>query len=133
MPNCAQCGKKTKMLSSKIDLTHYFCSDKCKKEFNENKKKEKENETEMKSKNMIKEIKCTCNECGKVWHYLPYEQKAQKMGEFGKDLIQTTACCCNPIGILVGSLRQKPKSLDQCQNCNSKNVKKEDVYYKKEK
>ncbi len=80
----------------------------------------------------VKEWKCKCNECGKTWHYLASDKFSQDTGELGKDLIQSTACCCNPFGILIGGLRQKQKDFNQCPNCNSKNVKKQKLYYKKE-
>lgn len=125
MSSCIQCGKRISFLKAP------FCSESCKEKWKELNKKRKEKDKEMKSKGMVKETKCICNQCGKVWHYLPSEKFFQDSGEFGKDLIQSTACCCNPFGILIGGLRQKPKELDQCPKCNSKNVKKETVYYKK--
>ncbi|MBI2663359.1 hypothetical protein HYX15_02385 [Candidatus Woesearchaeota archaeon] len=87
----------------------------------------------MKAKEIIKEIKCKCNQCGKIWHYLPSEKTSQTLTESGKDMIQASACCCNPIGILVGGLRQKQRELDECPNCNSKDVNKETIYYEKRK
>lgn len=128
MPNCTQCGKKVGFIGSKTDFWgNHFCSDNCKNKFKEKKGKSKE----MKSQGKIKEIKCTCNQCKKVWHYLPKDERGQKTEEFGKDLIQSTACCCNPIGILVGGLRKRPRPLDQCPKCNSKNVSKKEIYYEK--
>lgn len=88
-------------------------------------------EEEFDPKKHIKEIKCKCNQCKNVWHYLPKDEQGQKTEEFGKDLIQSTACCCNPIGILVGGLRKRPRPLDQCPNCNSKDVSKKEIYYEK--
>lgn len=119
---CPQCGAKLSWL--KTGLIYYsdnkrFCSIKCKNEYKEYKKKH------------ITEIKCECKECGKVWHYLPVEEQAQKLEEAGKNMIQATACCCNPIGILTGIIRQKPRAMDSCPNCGSRNVKKTEKTYSK--
>src|SRR3989338_2223920 len=69
MPNCAQCGKKMGFFDGQFSINSegaaYFCSDDCKIKFRE----KKEIEKEMQKKGMIKEIKCKCNQCGKIWHY----------------------------------------------------------------
>src|SRR3989338_11642722 len=82
MPKCAQCGKQVGFFSAKTAprsknsfATDFFCNDECKNKFTEKKTKEKETEKEMESKGMVKEFKCKCNQCGKVWHYLESREK----------------------------------------------------------
>lgn len=75
----------------------------------------------------IKETKCVCNVCGKIWHFGKKdesEQKLNKMANAGKAL----ACCggCIP-ALLVKD--KKITDLNQCPQCNSKNIKCEEVKY----
>ncbi len=116
---CPKCGHELGRL--KIGIMYYsgkkrFCSLNCKNEY---------------VKHNVTEIKCKCRECGKIWHYLPHEEQAQKMEETGKNMIQASACCCNPIGILTGVTRQRPRAIDSCPNCGSRNVEKTEKTYSK--
>lgn len=76
----------------------------------------------------VTEIKCTCNECGKVWQYLENEEKAMK------DQANLNACvACGQIGSptspyysnKVGELNRQVDKLKKCPSCNSINVTKE--------
>ncbi|OGM02088.1 hypothetical protein A3K72_00040 [Candidatus Woesearchaeota archaeon RBG_13_36_6] len=126
--HCPNCGKK--LSAFKTGLIYIkdgkrFCSIKCKKEF---KPKKDIN---------IKEIKCTCNKCGKIWYYLPQEkieQTGAKMHNLGKNMMTASLCCGNPMGCFGALIPEKRViELDRCPECNSKNVKKETRYHKKEK
>ncbi len=80
-----------------------------------------------KKKKIIKEKKCTCNVCGKIWHYGKEEiseQKGNKLANVGKAMM----CCggCWP-ALLIQD--KKVVNLNQCPQCSSKNVKCEEVEY----
>ena len=67
MPNCPQRGKKVGYFGSKSDFSgNYFCSNECKSKFQGKAKLEKQKDVDMKSKGMIKEVKCKCNQCGNI-------------------------------------------------------------------
>lgn len=86
----------------------------------------------------ITEIKCTCNQCGKVWHYLPSDTKPTGV-ETGGALMAIGGCMtCNPLLTLGGSLVQnvgadktRKKLATNCPKCNSTNITKERITYKK--
>src|SRR3989338_2988457 len=50
-------------------------------------------------KKTICEIKCICNQCGKVWHYLKSDERGLKMQACG-NLLVGGGMCCNPFGSL---------------------------------
>lgn len=67
-----------------------------------------------KTQSKITEIKCTCNECSKIWHHL---------GE-------KTVCCGGPTGCCGATMpRDKVINFDQCPGCGSRNIKKEEITY----
>ena len=76
---------------------------------------------------IIKETKCTCVQCGKVWHYNKkdsFENKMNKISNAGKAM----SCC----GGCVPALFIKDKKvvdLTRCPSCNSNNVKCEEISY----
>lgn len=131
MPNCAKCGKSVGFFSTKSDFSgNYFCSDDCKNKFHNKIKKEKE----IKSKGMIEEIKCKCNQCGKIWHYLESDEKRLK-GQAVGNLLVGGGMCCNPFGTLflnksIEASREAEK-LKKCPNCNSTDITKTPVYHEK--
>jgi len=135
MPNCAQCGKQVGYFGAKSDfLGNYFCSDECKSKFNTKKQKERETEKEMKSKGMIKEIKCKCNQCGSVWHYLEEDEKKLKSQAMSNALIGG-GMCCNPFGTLFlnksGDLQREMDKMKKCPKCNSTDFTRTPVYHAK--
>jgi hypothetical protein len=76
---------------------------------------------------IIKETKCTCNACGKVWNYGKKdldEQRQAKLSNTGKSLM-----CCG--GCLPALLIQDKKVVDltKCPECGSRNIKTEEVSY----
>jgi predicted RNA-binding Zn-ribbon protein involved in translation (DUF1610 family) len=84
-----------------------------------------------KNKKIVNEIRCTCNGCGKVWHYLPHEkirEMGKAMSNSGKNMIQASPCtsCCG--GLMP---REKVRDFDQCPNCGSRNCKKEVIEHEK--
>lgn len=75
----------------------------------------------------IKETKCTCVECGKVWHYNKKdisENNKNKISNAGKGM----ACWggCMP-ALLIQD--KKVTDLKRCPVCNSQNVKSEEISY----
>lgn len=92
-------------------------------------------EVKEKKLQVIKEIRCTCNECGKTWHYLPHEaiiEKGKAISNFGKNMMQASACCGNPAGCCGAAMpRDKVRDLGQCPQCGSRNTTKEEVTYEK--
>jgi len=73
----------------------------------------------------ITEIRCTCNSCGKVWHYGKQEQ-LQNVGNAMSNLGKSMSCCtgCLPAVFIPD---KKVVDLNKCPNCNSKNIKKEQI------
>jgi len=135
MPNCAQCAKQVGYFGSKSDFSgNYFCSDECKKLFADNVKKEKETEKEMKSKGLIKEIKCKCNQCGNVWHYLEEDEKKLK-NQSGLNACIGCGMCCNPFGAIFSNksmdLQREIGKMKKCPKCNSIDVLRTTIYHEK--
>ena len=135
MPNCAQCGKHIGFFSSKTDFSgNDFCSDDCKKKFHDNIKKEKQKDKEMKENGMIKEIKCECNQCRNVWHYLEEDEKQLKSQARSNAMIGC-GMCCNPFGALFlnksADLQKEVDKMKKCPKCNSVDVTRTAVYHAK--
>ena len=137
MLNCAQCGKQVGMFSSKrkSDFSgNSFCSDECKSKFTIKNNKEKETEKEMNSKGMIKEIKCKCNQCGNVWHYLEEDEKKLKSQATSNALLGC-GMCCNPFGALFSNksidLQREIGKIKKCPKCNSTDVTRTPTYHAK--
>ena len=92
-------------------------------------------EKEFDSKKHIKEVKCKCNQCGKIWHYLEQEEKRVK------DQILWGACgqmtCCLPLQLYskheTGKWEQESDKFKKCPKCGSNDVSKTTIYYKKQK
>lgn len=68
-------------------------------------------------KKHIKEIKCKCNQCGKVWHYLGEEEKRVKGQMCWSAYGQMT--CCLPIQLYSkqqgGKWEQELDKFKKCQ------------------
>lgn len=85
----------------------------------------------------IKETKCTCSACGKVWFYgkeeafknfgEKLENVGNSMSNTGKDMM----CCsgCLPALFIPNKQKKEVKDLNQCPECGSKAVKKEVVVH----
>lgn len=75
----------------------------------------------------IKETKCTCNSCGKIWHYGKEEVRERiqnNLHNAGKAMM----CCggCVP-ALLIKD--KKVENLNKCPNCGSKAIIKEKVVH----
>jgi len=86
-------------------------------------------------KKHVKEIKCKCNECGKVWHYLENEEKRAESQRCWSYCGMTT--CCPPLQFYskqqAGKWEQELDKFKKCPECGSSNITKTDVYYEKQK
>ena len=73
----------------------------------------------------ITETRCTCNACGKIWHYGKQEQ-LESAGAAMSNLGKSMSCCsgCLP-AIFIPD--KKLVDLNKCPNCGSKNIKKEQI------
>jgi hypothetical protein len=82
------------------------------------------------SQKRIQETRCTCLACGKIWYY----GKSEVLDDFGAKTrnlgknISGFSCCCWPMYYMP---REKT-SLNQCPNCASKAIKKEQVIHEVE-
>lgn len=139
MPKCLNCGKNIGFLDGLFSKV--FCSENCKKEYKEKRaairaqsKEQKIVEKEAKSKGMIKEIRCTCHQCGHVWHYLESDEISLKTESC------TNACvgcstCCSPFSLIFQNksrdLDREIAKLKKCPKCNSSDVSKEPIYHEK--
>lgn len=75
----------------------------------------------------IKETKCKCKSCGKIWHYGKTDMlnsAADNLSTFGKDMM----CCtgCMPALFIPD---KKVIDLNKCPNCGSKAIYKEEVIH----
>lgn len=82
-------------------------------------------------KNQITEIKCTCNQCGKVWHYLKSEVTQAALAASGNMMVGCGSCC-NPFGAYYlnksGEIsRAANDKFNKCPNCQSIDIKKEEI------
>jgi len=95
---------------------------------------EKSAELKRTDEKYVKEIKCTCNECGKVWHYLEAEEQRLRTAAVGNALVGCGSCG-NPFGQIASTksleLSNQAEKLKKCPNCGSGNIIKTDVYYEK--
>ena len=86
------------------------------------------------SKKHVKEIKCVCRECGKIWHYLPSDEAHLRLGAAGNAMMGCGSLC-SPFSPLYSNkaaeLGRQANQLSKCPNCNSSNVTKEEVYHEK--
>jgi len=73
----------------------------------------------------ITETRCTCNSCGKVWHYGKQEQ-LQSAGNAMSNVGKSMMCCggCLPAVFIPD---KKVVDLNKCPDCGSKNIKKEQI------
>ncbi len=91
-------------------------------------------ETRIKSKGMIKEIRCTCHRCGHIWHYLESDKTSLASQSFLNSCVGCSTCC-SPFSLLASNkaddLNREIKKLDRCPKCNSSDVTKQPVYHEK--
>ena len=73
----------------------------------------------------ITETRCTCNACGKVWHYGKHEQ-LESAGAAMQNLGKSMTCCsgCAPAALIPD---KKVTDLNKCPECSSKNIRKEQI------
>jgi hypothetical protein len=94
----------------------------------------RKNDKKMKSKGMIKEFKCGCNQCGKIWYYLESEEKRISV-QAGSNGILGCTMCCSPIGLWFSNkaidLQKDLEKMKRCPNCNSTDIIKAAVYHEK--
>ena len=88
----------------------------------------------MEHEEKIKEIKCKCNQCGKVWHYLESRKKQLKQQITGNTLF-TCATCCSPFAMFTANkandLRKQLEDLEKCPECGSADVTIKEIWHKK--
>lgn len=86
-----------------------------------------------KEKNKIEEVKCKCNQCKKVWHYLKEEEKKINAQ------IGWSACgqmtCCLPLQLYSknegGKWEQQKDKFKKCPECGSHDITKKSIYHDK--
>ena len=85
----------------------------------------------------IKETKCTCKACGKVWFYGKEEamenfgDKMQNLGNSMSNTGQDMMCCsgCLPAAFMSKAPVKDVKDLNKCPDCGSKAIDKEVVVH----
>jgi hypothetical protein len=88
-------------------------------------------------KKHVKEYRCTCKECGTVWHYLASEESALKLQGASNALMGCAwaSTSCSPISMIFSNksidTSRQLKKLSLCPNCNSSNIKKEEIFHEK--
>src|SRR3989344_2117421 len=95
----------------------------------ERKRKDEEKEKNTLPKT-ITEYKCTCNECGKIWHYLKSEEQQMNTQQCSNAMLGC-GTCCSPIGAYFSNKsmevgREAASKFKKCPNCGSINIKKEE-------
>tara|TARA_Y100000310_G_C20680163_1_gene815467 strand:+ start:2288 stop:2557 length:270 start_codon:yes stop_codon:yes gene_type:complete len=86
-------------------------------------------------KDKIKELKCKCNQCKHVWHYLSSDEKGLKTQQVGNAMVGL-GMCCNPFGAYfmnksIEQGRQASDKFNKCPKCGSGDIKKTEHYYDK--
>lgn len=91
-------------------------------------------EKEFDPKKHVKEIKCKCNQCGKVWHYLESDVSQLRVRGVANAL-GGCGTCCNPFSFYMlnkaNEAGDQIKKLQRCPECNSSDVTKKTVYHEK--
>jgi len=86
-------------------------------------------------KKYVKEVKCECNECGKIWHYLESEEKRIQSQKRWSGVGMMT--CCLPVQLYsknqAGKWESELDKFKKCPKCGSINIKKKEIHHKKEK
>lgn len=125
MEICPVCKKKLKWYEGfKPSWTKSrFCSINC---YNKSNSKGNSKHSEI---NILKEIRCTCKSCGKIWYYTNKDiahEGLKSFNNFSKDFYQSCDCC------ILGAMmpRDKIRDLKRCPSCESKNVSFEEVAHK---
>ena len=102
--------------------------EKCGKQFptqHECDKHEKTCKTKNNSSNQITEMKCKCNECKHIWHYLESEEKALRKQQ-GANAMIGCGTCCSPLGAYYSNkaneLGREADKFNKCPKCNSINI-----------
>ncbi|MFH1256779.1 MAG: hypothetical protein V1494_05820 [Candidatus Diapherotrites archaeon] len=75
------------------------------------------------------EIKCTCKECGKIWHYLQSEEESMKK-QAGLNSLVALGNLFNPTSAYysnksIDTQRKVTEKFYRCPSCNSANITKE--------
>ena len=87
----------------------------------------------------ITEIKCKCNQCKKVWHYLKSDELKLQTEAVGQHLTGCGSfmmCCgCNPFTPLymkdANATTRKLDKFKQCPECSSRNITKKEINHEK--
>ena len=83
---------------------------------------------------MVKEIKCKCNQCGKIWHYLPSEESSIKTQQVGNAMVGV-GMCCSPLGPLYSNksldLARQANKFKKCPECGSSDITKKTIEYER--
>jgi hypothetical protein len=74
---------------------------------------------------VVKEIKATCNVCGHVWHYLPFDA----IGSAG-DSMMKGGCTILSCGCLSPFMSKTDEHYVKCPKCNSTAIKREKVVHR---
>ena len=128
---CDKCGKRfdTRKQAEKHEKN-------CKKRKGFNKFKFIEGmdiNAKIRNKKTIKEIRCKCNSCGKVWHFLPEEEKRAKSGKCWSAYGQMS--CCLPMQLYSKheglKWQDKLDKFKKCPKCGSVNITKKELEYAK--
>lgn len=135
MPICAECGKRVGFFDSQLSISsqNYFCSDECRSKFREKKNIEKE----MQKKGMTKEIRCKCNQCGKIWHYSESREEEIKKNISSNVDFAPAAFLIYGAGVAAQTNRNADAQKDlldklkKCPECSSSDMTKKDIYYEK--
>jgi hypothetical protein len=78
----------------------------------------------------ITELKCTCKECGKVWHYLKRDEELMALQQAGNAMVGCGSCC-SPFGAYYSNKsmevgRDAQAKFKKCPSCGSINITKEE-------
>lgn len=143
MYTCDNCGKTGSLIapwSPQVGAARgkKFCSAKCWREYANKKSSDEKAKRDLDQKitaeRKIKEIKCKCNQCEHVWHYLEDDEKKLKRQAMGNAMIGC-GMCCNPLGGLFlnksNDLQREAEKLKKCPKCGSGDIAKKEIYYDK--
>ena len=121
---CKTCGRKIPFWTTSLAASRAGLCNKCWRQRRQQHRKDSGTVASRNTK-IITETRCTCNECGKVWHYGKQEiaeRRSAQMSNAGKGMM-----CCTGCLPAVFIPDKKVADLDKCPNCGSKFIKKEQI------
>ena len=129
---CQKCKKEISIWKSYPQKGGYSLCKDCREDVRDNPAilDKLRTEPSLKLSKKVSEIKCECNQCNNIWHYLPSEEKSLKRQSFFNSLIGAGS-----LGSHVGAffsnksndLQREADKFKKCPKCGSIDITKKEV------